>query len=187
MGNVGYNVAYWNLDERGLEDSGGILYEVQSGERVAFIHFSGIVVDDLNAICKYAARNPIGKALHKKRYTLAERADLAGPFLIYKQLLTDANMQYFSKIPYAYEAYDNGETITQLERSLYLGVARQLESNIDPFSTGRGTFWHACRKAGVRASGGAAVKSPAPEIVKKYGTYMRMIEFFLRSCLRVIG
>jgi lipopolysaccharide biosynthesis glycosyltransferase len=185
--NVAYNIAYWNLHERLLEKRGDTIYEVQSGERVAFIHFSGMTMNDLNSISKYAARNPIGKSLHKKRYTLAGRPDLASPFRMYKQLLAAANVENFAKIPYAYATYENGEPISQLERSLYLGSARWMNANTDPFSVGHRSFWKACRKAGVRPIAISTVQSSAQETIKKYGIYMRMIEFILRCFLRLLG
>ena len=184
---VAYNIAYWNLHERTLEERGGDLYEVHSGDRVAFIHFSGIAIEELNSICKYAAGNPFSKAVRNKRYTLTMRPDLAGPFQKYRDLLIAANMLSFSKIPYAYATYDNGEPISQLERSLFLSSASWLESNVDPFSTQRGSFWNACRKAGVKASAFSNVKSPAQKIIEEYGPYMRMVEFVLRCFLRVLG
>jgi hypothetical protein len=187
MRNVAYNIAYWNLHERLLEERGHVFYEVQSGERVAFIHFSGFELQDLNSICKYAARNPLGTSTHKKRYTLTTRPDLVGPFQMYRQLVVAANVESFARIPYAYAKYDNGEAISQLERSLYLGSATWMESDADPFRTGHGTFWDACRKAGVRAGAVSTVKSSVQETIEKYGLYMRMIEFVLRCFLRVLG
>jgi hypothetical protein len=187
MRNPAYNIAYWNLHERVLEECDRVLYEVRSGERVAFIHFSGFELQDLNNIYKYVARNPIGTSARKKRHTLATRPDLVGPFEMYKQLVIAANVERFAKIPYAYARYDNGETISQLERSLYLNSATWTVCEADPFSTRQGSFWNACRKAGVRPSTVTTAKSSSQEINERYGPYMRMIEFILRSFLRVLG
>jgi hypothetical protein len=184
---VAYNIAYWNLHERVLEERGDVLYEAHSGERVAFIHFSGFAIEDLNSICKYAVRNPFNKSKHEKRYTLAMRPDLAGPFQKYRNLLIAANIESLSKIPYAYATYDNGEPISQLERSLYLSSPSWRESSADPFCTGHGAFWGACRKAGIRASTVSRVKCSAQEIIEKYRPHMRMIEFILKCILRVVG
>jgi lipopolysaccharide biosynthesis glycosyltransferase len=187
MRSAAYDIAYWNLRERTLEERDGVLYEKHSGERVAFIHFSGIALEDLNSIHKYALGNPFGRAIRKKRYTLTQRPDLAGPFHLYKGLLMGADMQRVAKIPYAYATYDNGEPVSRLERSLYLSSASWLESDSDPFDTGPGSFWQACRKAGVRVSATTTVRSSVEEIVKKYGVYMRIIEFVLKCFLRVLG
>jgi hypothetical protein len=187
MRNLAYNIAYWNLHERILEECDRVLYEVRSGERVAFIHFSGLELQDLNNIYKYVARNPIGISASKKRYTLAARPDLVAPFEMYKRLALAANIESFAKIPYAYARYDNGETISQLERSLYLNSATWTESEADPFCTRQGSFWNVCRKAGVRPGKITTVKSSAQETIERYGPFMRMIEFILRCFLRVLG
>jgi hypothetical protein len=187
MRSAAYNFAYWNLHERILEERGGALYEARSGERVAFIHFSGITRDDLNNITKYASRNPIGESAHKKRYTLDGRPDLVGPFKQYERLLIDANVENFSRIPYAYATYDNGEPISQLERSLYLGSDAWRGGSGDPFCARKASFWDACRKAGLRAISVTTVRRSARETVKSYGHYMRFIEFILKCCLRVLG
>jgi lipopolysaccharide biosynthesis glycosyltransferase len=187
MRSAAYDVAYWNLRERTLEERDGVLYEKNSGERLAFFHFSGITLDDLNGIHKYALGNPFGKALRKKRFTLAQRPDLTGLFHHYKALLMDADMQRLSKIPYAYSAYENGEPISQLERSLYLSSESWLGNDSDPFQTGAGSFWGACRKAGVRPGNTTMRNLSVEKIVKKYGFYMRAIEFTLKCILRVLG
>jgi Nucleotide-diphospho-sugar transferase len=186
MRNHAYNVAFWNLHERALEERQGVLYDARSGERVAFVHFSGFNVGDANAICKYVRRNPLGQAVAKKRISLMERQDLIPLFQKYREMVFSAKMADFTRIPYAYATYANGEPISKLERALYRTSPTWREAEIDPFATGPGSFWEACRRAGVRASGGWKV-GPADEVVEKYGRYMRMIEFLLRLCLRVLG
>ena len=185
--NPAYNIAYWNLHERFLEERAGVFYESQSGIPVAFMHFSGIIPGNLEQITKYVQRNPIGWSQQKKRYTLHERPDLSGPFQKYDQLLAASDTEEFSRIPYGYAAYDNGETISQLERSLYLKSEVWRDADADPFSAQPGSFWNACRKAGVRAGSLPGSRRTAQETAKAYGLPMRFIEFALKCCLRVLG
>jgi hypothetical protein len=185
--NTTYNIAYWNLHERSLETREGTLYEVQSSAPVTFIHFSGIAVDDLNSIAKYAARNPFNVELHKKRFTLAERLDLAPSFRRYRELLLSEGIETCSKMPYAYATYENGERISQMERSLYLTSWVWQQSSADPFAVGPGSFWNACRKAGIKACGPVPAKLSATETSRRYGLGMRTIEGLLRLCLRTLG
>jgi hypothetical protein len=138
-------------------------------------------------ITKYLQRNPIGWSDQKKRYTLRERPDLAGPFHMYHQLLAAENIENFSGIPYGYAAYDNGEMITQLERSLFLKSDAWRNANSDPFSAQPGSFWHACRKAGLRAGSVTHTRKSGQETAKAYGLYMRFIEFTLKCILRILG
>jgi len=187
MRNAAYNIAYWNLHERVLEDRSGVLYEAYSGARVAFIHFSGFAVEDLNSIYKYVPRNPLSKSRHKKRHSLAERPDLDEPFCRYRQLLISAGVQRFSKLAYGYALYDNGDPISRLERSLYLSSSTWQQSDVDPFSTGRDSFWQACRRAGIRAASHAPVKYSPQEVIDRYRVPMGIVQFILRCCLRVLG
>ena len=187
MRNLAYNIAYWNLHERALEEREGKLYEVQSGDRVAFIHFSGIVLDDLNSLCKYTARNPFGDGSCKQRYTLSSRPDLAATFMRYKQLLLAADFESFSRLSYAYAAYDDGEPISDLERSLYRTSESWRSKEVDPFRTGGGSFRDACRRAGVRTGMVRPIKRPPEVSHGKNRGYRRLIEFFLRCCLLVLG
>jgi hypothetical protein len=182
-----HNIAYWNLHERVLEERHGVFYETRSGEPVAFIHFSGIAIEDLDSICKYAARNPFGDSVYKKRYTLSARPDLTSPFQLYRRLLISQDVEAISKIPYAYANYDNGEPISDLERSLYRNSDAWRRSNADPFKTSRGSFWHSCRRADVRAVKGRDAKLSAEAIVEKYGRYMCGIQWLLRCCLFILG
>jgi len=185
--NPAYNIAYWNLHERQMEERNGILYESQSGVPVAFMHFSGITESNLDGITKYVQRNPLGSRAHKKRYTLRERPDLVAPFKMYANFLTAANAETFARIIYAYGAYDNGESISQLERSMYLASDEWRDSNADPFRTVPGSFWEACRNAGVRDTSRATIRTNSQETIQKYGPYMQLIEFCLKCCVRLLG
>jgi lipopolysaccharide biosynthesis glycosyltransferase len=187
MRSAAYDIAYWNLRERILEDRSGVLYEKLSGERVAFIHFSAIALDDIDSIHKFPLSNPFGRTIRKKRYTLAERPDLSGSLHGYKELVAAEKMTSFSAISYAYATYQNGDPISQLERSLYLSSSSWLGSNSDPFETGPGTFWEACRRAGIRTIRTRARKLSVEGVLKEYGLYMRIIEYVLRCFLRVLG
>jgi hypothetical protein len=187
MRSTAYDIAYWNLRERILEERGGALHEKNSGEQVAFMHFSGFALENLDSIHKYALGNPFSGAIQKKRFSLAQRPDLVGPFHRYKELLIGANIQSLSKIPYAYSTYDNGQPISQLERSLYLSSASWRASNSDPFTTGPDSFWKACRKAGVPPSATPVPRASVEKTVQRYGLYIRMIEFTLKCCLKVLG
>jgi len=185
--NRAYNIAYWNLHERALEEYDNILHETHSGTKVAFIHFSGFSMEDPDCICRYPLRNPFSRHLDTKRATLEDRPDLVGPFRLYRQLLLASDVGDFSARSYGYAAYGNGEPISQLERSLYLASVPCRESVDDPFITGPGSFHSACRKAGIRADTQTMLKPSASEIVKAYRFHIWLIEFALRCLLRILG
>ncbi len=182
-----YNIAYWNLHERTLEEREGVLYETHSGTRVAFIHFSGFSTENPDRICNYPLRNPFSRHLNTRRVSLKDRPDLVGPFRLYLQLLLASDVQEFSKCSYGYAHYSNGEPISQLERSLYLTSTPWRETTLDPFLTGAGSFHNACRKVGIRADTRTMLKPSAAEIVDTYRFHIWLIEFALRCLLRFLG
>jgi hypothetical protein len=185
--NLGYNVAYWNIHERLLENREGILYEGSSGSRVAFVHFSGITLAKLDSIAKYQARNPLSKAIHQKRYTLETRPDLRETFEAYRDLLMAADFDGFAKLEYGFSRYDNGDPISQLERSLYLNSAAWQTRTRTPFGTGKGSFWESCRKAGLRKTTNIEKVPCGKEIARKHGFYIGIIELTLKCLLRLCG
>lgn len=186
MRSLAYNMAYWNLHERYVQERDGRLHEIRSGDDLAFFHFSGMPLRDLDAVCKYAARNPLEGGASRKRYSLSSRPDLSIPFSRYRELLTLENVEGFLKIPYAYSCYANGEKITDLERSIYRTSECWRRRDEDPFKVGKDSFHSACRRAGVRP-GAFSMKPSAQEAVAKYGVYMRILEFLLRCALFLMG
>jgi hypothetical protein len=183
---LAYNIAYWNLHERALTERNGLFLEQHSGEHVALIHFSGIQLHDLHSICRYVARNPLSDGLQKKRHTLSSRPDLARPFHLYKELLLAAGAERFSKIPYAFATYDNGEPISDLERALFRTSVEWRDAAVNPFQTGNGTFHDACRSAGIRKAAGCKVEY-SPQRPAQYATHMHVIQLFLKCCLLILG
>lgn len=185
--NKAYNIAYWNLHERILEEREGVLYERSSDCQVAFIHFSGYSTEHPDRICNYPLRNPFSKHLNTIRPSLKDRPDLVGQFRLYHQLLLASGAQDFRKYSYGYGRYDNGEPISQLERSLYLTSGTWREAVDNPFASGHGTFQDACRKSGVLADTRTLLRPSASEIVKIYRFHISLIEFILRFLVRWLG
>jgi hypothetical protein len=190
--NNAYNMAYWNLHERLLENSEGIFKVQPCGMPLAFFHFSGFDPSDLNKIFKYVPRNPVDNHHLKKSFSLDSRNDLLEIFNLYRELLNNANFEKYSKIPYAYSKYSNGEEISQLERSIFYkislnhGETQIIEFN-DPFETSTGSFWHICRKAGIRHEVIDSYSLSLDEVDQKYGSYYKYIHLLLKILMRVMG
>lgn len=181
---LAYNIAYWNLHERRIEQRDGTLYVAPSGDQVAFIHFSGMVVDSNEQISKYGPRNPFTRI--KKRYSLEDRPDLVEPFKHYGALVLAAGLKRYSAIPYAYSSYANGERISQLERSIYYSTTGSSEAQSDPFAATSRSFWRAARRAGIRPSKDG--RGPAGgEMPPKYRLVFKAIQLILRLIVRVLG
>jgi lipopolysaccharide biosynthesis glycosyltransferase len=182
---LAYNIAYWNLHERRITEQGGALHVAPSGEPVAFIHFSGMVVDSDGQISKYGPRSPFTRL--KKRYSLEDRPDLVAPFKRYGELVLAAGLQHYSAVPYAYNSYDNGEKISQLERSIYYAASHWQVSPVDPFASADGSFCRAARRAGIRPSRAAGRGVSGAELPPRYRLVFVVIQLILRLILRLLG
>lgn len=180
-----YNIAYWNLHERRIVTQGDTLHVEPSREAIAFIHFSGMVVDSAEQISKYGPRSPLTEV--KKRYSLEDRPDLVEPFKQYGKLVLAAGLKRYAAIPYAYSTYGNGEKISQLERAIYYAAPRHQAAHPDPFAVTNRSFWRACRRAGIRPATRAAGGAPTGELPQKYQLVIKSIHWMLRLIVRVLG
>ncbi len=124
----GCNMAYWNLHERSLVRSGnGYLIQSAAGqsETLCFFHFSGIVVSDPAMLSK-----------HTNRFTLAQRPDLQPLFAEYKAAVQSNALPAADDLPYGFDSFSDGTTITRLARRLYAMHQGRLPpaSAEDPFA-----------------------------------------------------
>ncbi len=91
---IGYNVAYWNLQERTLSKIEGV-YFINQNTPLVFYHFSG-----------YSLEKPklISKHLKSKSY-LSDNQDLIDLFKEYRTLISGNNYEDFRKIKPAFGKY----------------------------------------------------------------------------------
>ncbi len=120
----GYNLAYWNLRQRGVTlGKDGSLFA--NGQRVSFVHFSGI-----------DPRNPDLFSKHQDRFDAKSLGDLRGLYGRYLGLLRDNGWADFSKVPYRYGRLGDGSVITPEMRAVFrhrFDVGRPRECS-EPFS-----------------------------------------------------
>lgn len=91
----GYNVAYWNLHERRLQETaGGYMVD---GRPLVFFHFSGVSPQEPNTLSKHlgAAQPAMGAAL----------ASLVRSYI---EALNQRGQAQWSRLPYAYGWFANG-------------------------------------------------------------------------------
>jgi hypothetical protein len=137
----GCNMAYWNLHERTLTASGAS-YAVQSPTGpvvpLCFFHFSGVVVADPAVLSK-----------HTNRFTLADRPDLQPLFAAYKAAVQANVKPDVDGLPYGFDAFSDGTTITRLARRLYAMHHASLPpaSVEDPFAASS-TFARLAKRSG---------------------------------------
>jgi hypothetical protein len=91
LDNPGYNMAYWNLQERSLSKNVGGVYMVNSDHPLVFYHFSGYDLHKQYAISKY-----------QNRFSFSERKDLTPLFDKYHQDVMSRGFDAFAAIPCKY-------------------------------------------------------------------------------------
>jgi len=91
LDNPGYNMAYWNLQERSLSKNEGGVYMVNSDHPLVFYHFSGYDLHKQYAISKY-----------QNRFSFSERKDLTPLFDKYHQNVMERGFDAFTAIPCKY-------------------------------------------------------------------------------------
>lgn len=102
----GWNVAYWNLPTRKVEQAGGSF--TSNGEPLVFFHFSGFS----------AERGVFGK--HQTRYTMENLAPaVAALAKDYAEALRRHGVSETAGIPYAHARFPDGTPIPDLARKLF--------------------------------------------------------------------
>ena len=122
-----YNIAYWNLHERGEDiklDQDGYVYTkdriTNKDERVVFINFSGMIL--LEEIDRdFISRN-------QDRYTLEDFPHLEEVMDAYIDILSSHNTLLYRNIPYGYNNFTDGSTIEQWMRDIYAAVTYPVDT-----------------------------------------------------------
>jgi len=115
----GYNVAYWNLDNRTIKKVGK-RYEV-NGSPLAFFHFSGITPGDKTILSK-----------HQQRWKPTSTRELADLLAGYHAQLDTHGASRFAAVPYGFGKFANGTDIPNIARILYREKLEPFDG--DPFS-----------------------------------------------------
>ena len=136
----GCNMAYWNLHERTLIETadGYIVRGPEMSAPLCFFHFSGIVPADAALLSR-----------HTNRFTLASRPDLAKLFADYKAAVLAAKDARLEAIPYGFDTFSDGTTITRLARRLYSAHLHLFPAG-DPFDA-KGSWAMYAKGAGLLA------------------------------------
>jgi hypothetical protein len=168
----GCNMAFWNLHERELSQEGGA-WVVNRTSPLEFFHFSGIAVDAGEKLSR-----------RKERFTLANRPDLRTIYKDYRALLIQHGFREFKAIKYAFGAFDNGQYINRLTRSLYAANLDKFAGE-DPFSSSSRVYAWA-KSAGFLSVCDSA-NSYSSESYSKSDFRLRAMNSLLRLMLRILG
>jgi hypothetical protein len=117
-----YNVAYWNVRERGfrLDEPSSTV----AGRPCRFFHFSGFDPETPNGVSRYMSR-----------LTLADMGPAAEMYRRYRHLLEAAGYHESKAWSYAYGRFDNGVEISPAARHAYGELGPAADRFGDPFET----------------------------------------------------
>lgn len=101
-----YNVAYWNVPMRAIDQRGGTWYA--QGEPVRFFHFSGYSPDRRTELSK-----------HQDRVRLTDHDALWSLCDAYGDALVDAGYEAVRSLPYEHDLLPSGMRLSRTMRGLY--------------------------------------------------------------------
>lgn len=181
---LAYNIAWWNIHERTLSNEGGVFHVIQSGEPVAFIHFSNIDVNNPTKISKKIPND-------SKYYS---RSDIAEPCVHYVNLLLSKDYLKYSSLEYDYATYSNGDFISPLERDLYSKYFSDKQELPDPFSNANGSFQEFSRSIKIGSelrstdiAAGNGNTSRAGYVSSKNSIIKRLVTSVVRNATLMFG
>ncbi len=102
----GYNIAYWNLASRRIEQSRGRY--TSNGEDIHFLHFSGVVPSNDKILSK-----------HQNRFELSDLPAFAELLRRYVGEILGFNWQVTSKIKYEFNFFEDGRPIHKFMRASF--------------------------------------------------------------------
>lgn len=136
----GYNLAYWNLLHRPVEDRDGKLFA--GGSPVKFVHFSGVDKDRPEAFSK-----------HQNRFTRETLGALRPLFEHYVETLRSKDMHgelRFSQVEYGFGRLNSGVPIIPAMRACFRRYYQDIPAGQSPFDVDRGFFTAACDRPRLR-------------------------------------
>ena len=168
----GWNMAPWNLHERKLTLSEN-KYSVNNENLLVFFHFSS-----------FDSTNPM---LLSKRIPLpVERNDEFKKIIAEYAESLDKHNKQVGLHKYAYNYFDNGDYISHALRRAYSSVIDQFDDIQDPFNSLSRVYKFA-RYNNLLEKGEIVYKSMGFESVASYRWQFRIINFLMRTVLKILG
>ncbi|WP_301103000.1 hypothetical protein [Propionivibrio sp.] len=174
MREPGLNLSFWNLHERFLSKVDGH-WLVNDIHKLYFIHFSSFDESEPGAI-----------AMKQNRFSPEEREDVLPLYAAYAQLLNRHKAKEYKSMSYSFDFFDDGVYITAAMRRFYACLQVKFDAVSNPFASNS-----TVRKWGE--SKGLVSRKILPmqrqnfKSLENYGTQLKVIYFFLRIILRIVG
>lgn len=172
--NLGYNVAFWNLQDRRIgKDSQGV-YFVNNDFPLIFFHFSAF--DD---------KNPSLLSRRQFNRQVLNETCLVEIALAYKNLL-DRYKKIIPVIKYGFDYMNNGDYISPTLRRAYACVVNELDSHVDPFDS-MGPVGVFAKKNHLISKGNQQYTVEGFGEMSSYKNSFILINIVMRIILRVLG
>jgi hypothetical protein len=172
--NLGYNVAFWNVQERNLEKSTDGKYLVNGKFPLIFFHFSSF--DEINP--ERLTKRPLAEE-HRNRQDLHE--------LIFSYN-TDLQSHAIpaSKRKYGFDYMSNGDYISPTLRRAYSCVAAEFPTDTDPFDA-EGPVGKFAKRNYLIGKIPIRYQSNSFDDISSHKMKFKLINMFMRFILRILG
>jgi Nucleotide-diphospho-sugar transferase len=185
-----HNIAYWNLHEREIRKmENGDWFVLPCNKPIAFFHFSGVSINKTEQITKYQPKSPFNKRSGVVIDRFEKNPELNDVYKIYIDKLNENDTSNYLSLKYAYNYYDNGEKISDIERAIYFSSPTWQSVDKSPFCNEEGSFLFACRKNGIKSTQSEQIKShDSIEIEsKKYRFFSKVIHLLIQKLIFLVG
>jgi len=172
--NLGYNVAFWNVQERNVSKDSSGNYIVNEKYPLIFFHFSSFDEKNPNLLSK--------RPFFHKGENSGDLLELSTSYKAELQKHTTSA----SKQKYGFDFMSNGDYISPTLRRAYACVAGELERGCDPFDS-EGPVGKFARKNFLLEKKSAPYISNSYNDIGKHKDKFAIVNFFMRLILRILG
>lgn len=172
--NLGYNVAFWNVQERMLSKVADGKYLVNNEFPLIFFHFSSFDEKDPGRLSK---RHLAEEHINRK--------DLRELSFSYKTALQSHSLPA-SKIKYGFDYMSNGDYISPTLRRAFACVSAEIPVEVDPFDS-NGLVGEFARKNFLLEKNPGSYESNSYSDIGKNRNKFALINMVMRLILRIIG
>ncbi|GAA4012834.1 hypothetical protein [Actimicrobium antarcticum] len=172
--NLGYNVAFWNVQERTLTKTANGKYLVNGEFPLIFFHFSSF--DENNP--ERLTRRPLAEE-HRNRQDLHE---LSFAYSTDLQSHSSAAPQ----IKYGFDYMSNGDYISPTLRRAYACVAAEFSNDTDPFDA-EGPIGKFARRNYLAGKMLTSYQSNSFDDISSHKIKFKLVNMLMRIILRIVG
>lgn len=162
----GCNVAYWNLHEREVKQTGDLF--TINNQLLVFFHFSGVNANNPNQLSK-----------HTTRHSIVPGTPMDSLVTAYCESLINAGHSSISKLPYSFGSLDDGTPITSVMRRSILCASTEETRPFDPKSS----LQCRLRQLGITPHGALPPSSKLDQAQPR----VKAVNFLIRLFARILG